>query len=918
MMLTVTSFASAKRGKRKQPQKTVLSLYVQPHSSCDNAAEWRLLMILKDKLTRILAGESENHILPFFWQHGEDDDILKGELHNIYDSGARAVCIESRPHEEFARKGWFDDVRVILDECRKLGMEAWILDDKYFPTGFCNGVMKRGVPHRLGKRAITEKHMDIFGPIKDGAVIFDGPTEEDGWADKKAGDELLAIIACRCEEGPAQALTGECIDITDRLCDGLVYVDLPEGLWRVFFIFERPEADGRVDFTNPESVDLMFGEIYEPHYENLKEYFGDPFVGFFSDEPFIMDKSRLPVKGETASHAKYPWNRYIMAEMEKRYGRSWKLHLPSLFFNMGGISPAYRVAYMDSVTMLYKTCFCDRVGAWCRDHGVMYIGHVVEDHNQHTNMASGGHFFRALDGQDMAGCDVVLHQIVPGMTNHPNSCNCWYDIADPDFFHFSLAKMAASHAHIQPEKAGRAMCEIYGAYGWAEGLKMMKWLTDHMLVRGINNFVPHAFSAKFPDEVPPQFTGAGHNPQFRDFRLIMEYMNRVATLTSDGVHRADCAILYHAETEWSGGDYMYFYKPARTLTLGHIDFDIISSDYLDSALISDGCLCLGREKFPCLVVPTAEYLPEKVVSKIKEASKAGVDVVFLDKITKSTCERPAKRIMWPRNGHIHTISADDLALWMREHGYYDITCSTEAEGLRFYHYTDGDTHAYMLTNEGIGCDMLSSISFDAYDGGEYAVYYPMENKAYLATSDDRNLRIRLEPYESVILVFGKLPDGLPEYVKYAPDKEVEVTPEFNVSLYTAENYPNTPMATFKLDTLKNICSSDMYPHFGGYMVYEGEFEYNEKDESRYLLSLGSVGETAEVWLNGSYVGTKIAPPYKLDVSEHLVCGKNALKVIVTNNLAYEQRDLCSKFLVLEPAGLLGPIEIRKTVKVTSK
>jgi hypothetical protein len=41
-----------------------------------------------------------------------------------------------------------------------------------------------------------------------------------------------------------------------------------------------------------------------------------------------------------------------------------------------------------------------------------------------------------------------------------------------------------------------------------------------------------------------------------------------------------------------------------------------------------------------------------------------------------------------------------------------------------------------------------------------------------------------------------------------------------------------------------------------------------------------------------------------------------MKVVVTNNLAYEQRDLCSKFLVLEPSGLLGPIEIRKTVKVT--
>ena len=873
-------------------------------------------MTIKDKLSSMLDGKWENHTLPFFWQHGEEDEVLIEELHNIYNSGCRAVCIESRPHEEFARKGWFDDVRVILDECRRLGMEAWILDDKYFPTGFCNGVMKRGEPHPLGKVAITERHMDVFGPITDGAVIFDGPAWDDGWADKKAGDKLFAIIACRCEEGPDQALTGECIDITDNLHDGLVSVTLPEGLWRVFFFFTRPEPDGRVDFTNPRSVDLMFSEIYEPHYNELKEYFGDPFVGFFSDEPFIMDKSRLPAHGESGSKFKLPWNEYIEAELAERYGKKWKLHLPSLFFTMRGTSPAYRVAYMDSVTHLYKTCFCDRVGNWCREHGVKYIGHVVEDHGQHTNMNSGGHFFRALDGQDMAGCDVVLHQIVPGMTNHPNACNCWYDVADPDFFHFSLAKMASSHAHIQKEKAGRAMCEIYGAYGWVEGLKMMKWLTDHMLVRGINNFVPHAFSAKYPDEVPPQFSGAGHNPQFRDFRLIMDYMNRVATLHSDGRHVASCAILYHAEAEWSGGEFMPFYKPARLLTLGHIDFDIISSDYLDAAEIRDGELCLGLETFPCLVVPTSEYLPEKVIAKIKAASKEGVDVVFLDKITRCSAENPAKRIMWPRNGHIHTVNAEDLPLWMHEHGYYDITCSRSAEGLRFYHYTDGNTHAYMLTNEGIGCDMRSSISFNEFNGGEYVVYYPMENKAYLATSDSKKLKIRLEPYESVILFFGSLPEGLPTYVKYAPDSETVVEPKFNVTLYHAENYPaGKPYAQFTLDCLKNVCAPDMYPHFGGYMVYEGEFNYDKRDGGRYLISLGNVGETAEVWLNGKYVGTKLAPPYKLEASEYLANGKNTLKVVVTNNLAYEQRDLCSKFLVLEPAGLLGPIEIRRTVEV---
>ena len=38
------------------------------------------------------------------------------------------------------------------------------------------------------------------------------------------------------------------------------------------------------------------------------------------------------------------------------------------------------------------------------------------------------------------------------------------------------------------------MAEVFGAFGWHEGLREMKWIADHMLVRGINWFTPHAFS----------------------------------------------------------------------------------------------------------------------------------------------------------------------------------------------------------------------------------------------------------------------------------------------------------------------------------------------------------------------------------------------------------------------------------------
>ncbi len=66
------------------------------------------------------------------------------------------------------------------------------------------------------------------------------------------------------------------------------------------------------------------------------------------------------------------------------------------------------------MTHLVHTCFSGQIGSWCQVHGVEYIGHIIEDDNAHARMGcSIGHYFREMEGQHMAGIDVVHHQIVP-------------------------------------------------------------------------------------------------------------------------------------------------------------------------------------------------------------------------------------------------------------------------------------------------------------------------------------------------------------------------------------------------------------------------------------------------------------------------------------------------------------------------
>ena len=133
----------------------------------------------------------------------------------------------------------------------------------------------------------------------------------------------------------------------------------------------------------------------------------------------------------------------------------------------------------------------------------------------------------------MAGVDVVSQQLMPGWKD---TVHRWVDgEEDGEFFHFGLAKLGSSGAASDPKKQGQALCELFGAYGWGEGVKLMKWILDHMLVRGINQFVPHAFSPLYPDpDCPPHFSAGGKNPQFPFFARLMQYLNRSTHLLQNG------------------------------------------------------------------------------------------------------------------------------------------------------------------------------------------------------------------------------------------------------------------------------------------------------------------------------------------------------------------------------------------------
>lgn len=64
-------------------------------------------MELKERLKQVLEGNGGNYIFPFFWQRGEEESVLRDYMRAIREANIREVCVESRPHPDFAGPDWW-------------------------------------------------------------------------------------------------------------------------------------------------------------------------------------------------------------------------------------------------------------------------------------------------------------------------------------------------------------------------------------------------------------------------------------------------------------------------------------------------------------------------------------------------------------------------------------------------------------------------------------------------------------------------------------------------------------------------------------------------------------------------------------------------------------------------------------------
>ncbi len=850
---------------------------------------------MKDRrLQDVLMGQESNYLLPFYWQHGNHRDRIPAQVKRIYDSGCRALCVESRPHPDFCGPDWWADMDIIFAECKKLGMKVWILDDKHFPTGYANGLIPKKYPH-LRQWTLVERHVDVMGPLDDASFLM---------PPNKPETPLVGVFAYP-RTGNDEDIASSPIELTDKIHDGYLFWDVPEGCYRIFFLNKTQSAGHKdyIDMISEESCHVLIEAVYEPHYQRYAQYFGNTLVGFFSDEPCFGNNSFGPMRMDYGfyehrigdSGRALPYNENLLAMMSDELGEDARQYLGELWY-MSDHAHKTRLAYMNAATRLWRKCFSFQIGDWCREHGVMYIGHIIEDMNAHARLSSsGGHYFRALEGQDMSGIDIVLHQVMPAMGHYMHNSTTAGGMADPAFFHCVLAQLAASMARQYSQMQGRAMCEVFGAFGWGEGCPFMKWLIDFLLVRGVNHFVPHAFSPDYPDpDCPPNFGAEGHDPQFDGFSALMAYTNKAAHLLTGGEAVVSCAILYHAEGEWMNrrGDAELTQVSAQALLDHQINYDILCIDKLCDAntTLSDGKLRVGNASYGALIIPYAPELPQELLQKLSELHATGFPIIL--------CNGR------PRDAVGTYMDVCEIPAYIRDLGLTDIMAEGKHPLLTFYHVVRDGKHIFMFFNEA-STPLETVITLPLM--GDFARLRLLEDGIYSDSTANGRVSLSLLAGESEIWVFDDT-KGLPPVPVLS--EPLVLTPTYMLSLAKSEEL-DTFEAYTVTDTLFNVTGPNALPHFSGKIRYDFNLTLDREPEGE-VLDLGRVGQTARLTVNGHDAGIRITAPYRFSVASLLRKGENRITVEVANTLVGKERDGLSYQLTLLPSGLMGPVQLWKT------
>ncbi len=497
----------------------------------------------------------------WFWNAEMTPAGIEASLDEMAAKGLREILIHPSHGltVEYLSEEYFNLLRLALAAARKRGLKIWIYDEYAWPSGTAGG------------RLLTE-YPDYCGWI---------------------------LVFHRDEHGTISARPVR----QDRVLDSAV-----ASPWST-------SVPGYLDTLRREAVGQFIKMTYQRVYEECREYFSDVIIGFFTDEPVMM------IGTVTENYGMWdvpsvPWTPEIPKMFQERFGYDIVPQYAELA--MGSDSQVKR-DYWDLLKGLHAETYHGQIADWCREHGVLYTGHLFSEDYLLNHTRFSGSVFQCLRRMDIPGIDYL------GVGRRP----------EDRFWEHVLVASIARHAG-----RSRVFCEAYNLLPMDTRLSDMLYLAQFFGIHGIDDIALMAFrqgsdGIRKRCQWPTLFTDA---PWWDFYELYRDAVARSLALTSLGTRKARYALLYPQEqleqtdafysctALTDPGSKMICEAGLRVYAAGET-FDFVFPEILGEASVNGDSIAFPHAVYDAILAPSDVQYSEADKEYLQRLRQAGGTII---------------------------------------------------------------------------------------------------------------------------------------------------------------------------------------------------------------------------------------------------------------------------------------------------
>ena len=533
---------------------------------------------------------SEYRCTPFWaWNCDLDKDLLRREIGCMKQMGMGGFHMHTRSGMSvpYLSDAFMDRVHTCVEEARKQGMLAWLYDEDRWPSGFAGGYVTEKEENR--------QHFLLLTPS----------------APADSQDRVLARYEIRLDDRGSLKEYRRLAD--DEEIHGIIWYALEKttepGPWFHFH--------GYVDTMNPAAIRDFIRVTHERYREVLGTDLGSICPAIFTDEPQMPRKTTLS-RSTDLQDVLLPWTGDLEETYRAAWGESLLDRLPEVVWEQPEGISRVRYRFFDHTTERFVSAFCDQIGSWCRSHGILMTGHMMDEGTLESQSRSVGEVMRAYRAFTLPGVDQLC-----------------------DGREFITVKQAASAAHQQG--CPGVTSELYGVTNWDFDFKGHKLQGDWQAALGVTVRVPHLYWCSMHGESKRDYPASiGHQSSWwQEYPFIEDHFARVNTLMTRGKPLIRIGVIHPVESCWIafGPDDRTgmtraeldrrFAELTRWLLEDALDFDYICESTLPGLFRPGDSFTVGEMAYDAVIVPGCDTLRRTTLDALRQFRDRGGKVIFL-------------------------------------------------------------------------------------------------------------------------------------------------------------------------------------------------------------------------------------------------------------------------------------------------